>query len=101
MGGMYYAYRVQMKEAETTLKQCFRVAYSETIDNFVNKLPFKDGTIVDVAFISSHNRKALSDINEHNWMSVQQTATTSAKPSMRYAPRSGTPLRKQAIRYST
>lgn len=76
LGGMFYAYRVQMKEAETTLNQCFRVAYSETIDNFVNKLPFKDGTLVDIIFISPHNRKAVSDMNERNWIGVQQTATT-------------------------
>lgn len=76
IGGMFYAYRVQMEEAETTLNQCFRVAYSETIDNFVNNLPFKDGTIADIIFISPYNRKATADINERNWISTQQTATT-------------------------
>ena len=76
IGGMFYAYRVQMEEAETTLNQCFRVAYSETIDNFVNNLPFKDGTLADIIFISPYNRKATADINERDWIGIQQTATT-------------------------
>lgn len=71
VGGMVYAYHAQMKEAEQSLNKCFRIAFTETVDNMVNTLPYPNGTVVNL--ISAPKRMHL-DQNEFNFIGSEQTA---------------------------
>ena len=48
LGGMVYAYKTQMKEAEQSINKYFWMAFTETVDDIVNNLPYPDGTKVNI-----------------------------------------------------
>ena len=48
LGGMVYAYKAQMKEAEQSINKYFWMAFTETVDDIVNNLPYPDGTKVNI-----------------------------------------------------
>ena len=50
LGGMIYAYKAQMKVAEQSLNKYFWMAFTETVDDMVNNLPYPDGTVVSVIY---------------------------------------------------
>lgn len=76
LGGMIYAYKAQMKVAEQSLNKCFWMAFTETVDDMVNNLPYPDGTVVNVIYFP--HRLGLNQ-NEFSQVGAQQTAQTLQK----------------------
>lgn len=74
LGGMLYAFHAQMQEAEKSLNECFWMAFSETVDNLVNNLPYPDNSVAIVAYGPNPKYKRL-DGNEMNNRTAQQAAT--------------------------
>lgn len=75
LGGMYYAYKAQMKEAEQTLNECFWLAFSDMTNIMQDRLPYPDGTIVSVFFLNTLNK----DINAYANRLAQQCVQTMQK----------------------
>lgn len=75
LGGMYYAYKAQMKEAEQTLNECFSLAFSDMTNIMQDQLPYPDGTIVSVFFVNTLNK----DINAYANQLAQQCVQTMQK----------------------
>lgn len=71
LGGMFYAYKAQMKEAEESINKYFWMAFTETVDDIVNNLPYPDGTKVNIIYYPA--RLKLSK-NEFVNLGMQQTA---------------------------
>lgn len=71
LGGMMYAYGNYKKEARRTLNECFRLAFIETVDNQINKLPFPDYTIPFYTYIP---RDANRPFDEEIFLGYQQSA---------------------------
>ena len=76
LGGMIYAYKAQMKVAEQSLNKYFWMAFTETVDDMVNNLPYPDGTVVSVIYFP--HRLGLNQ-NEFSQVGAQQTAQTLRK----------------------
>lgn len=75
LGGMFYAYKAQMKEAEQSLNKCFWLAFSGMSENMMNRLPYPDGTIISVFFVNALN----TDINAYANRLTQQCVQTMQK----------------------
>lgn len=73
LGGMLYAYHAQKKEAEQSLNSNFWMAFTETVDNLVNNLPYPDGTMAILTYHPNPKYKRLSR-NEGNERTSQQAA---------------------------
>lgn len=71
LGGMFYAYKAQMKEAEQSINKYFWMAFTETVDDIVNNLPYPDGTKVNIIYYPA--RLKLNK-NEFANLGMQQTA---------------------------
>lgn len=75
LGGMYYAYKAQMKEAEQTLNECFSLAFSDMTNIMQDRLPYPDGTVVSIFFVNGLNK----DINAQANRLTQQLIQTMQK----------------------
>ena len=75
LGGMFYAYKAQMKEAEQSLNKCFWMAFSGISENMMNRLPYPSGTIISVFFVNTLN----TDINVYANRLTQQCVQTLQK----------------------
>jgi len=73
LGGMFYAYHAQKKEAEQSLNNNFWMAFTETVDNLVNNLPYPNGTMAILTYHPNPKYKRLSR-NERNERTLQQAA---------------------------
>lgn len=71
-GGMMYAYDNNKKEAERTLNECFRLAFIETVDNQINKLPLPDYTIPFYSYIP---QDSISSYDDEAFLGYQQAAS--------------------------
>lgn len=70
--GMAYAYDNTKREAERALNECFRLAFIETVDNEINKLPFPDYT---VPFYSSLPVDSTQTYDDRIFLEYQQAAS--------------------------
>ena len=64
LGGMIYAYKAQMKVAEQSLNKYFWMAFTETVDDMVNNLPYPDGTVVSVIYFPHRLGLSLNDFTK-------------------------------------
>ena len=70
--GMAYAYDNTKREAERALNECFRLAFIETVDNEINKLPFPDYT---VPFYSYIPKDSVQTYEDRIFLEYQQAAS--------------------------
>ncbi|WP_418698932.1 sensor histidine kinase [Bacteroides sp.] len=59
--GMAYAYDNTKRESERALNECFRLAFIETVDNEINKLPFPDYTVPFYSYILKDSTQTYDD----------------------------------------
>lgn len=63
IGGLFYAYRSNMETLKLTVKKNFAIAFYETIDNLVNKLPYPDGTTISYVSIPESSQLTRDELN--------------------------------------
>ena len=71
LGGMIYAYKAQMKETEQSVNICFWMAFTETVDDMVNNLPYPDGTRINMIHYPERLNLNRAEFNNRG---MQQTA---------------------------
>ena len=76
LGGMLYAYKTQMKEAEQLLNKCFWAAFSDAVQDMTNSLPYPNGMVVDMRYYSE---SLYENLNNYGNYSAQHTAQTLQK----------------------
>lgn len=72
IGGMFYAYENNKKEAKRILDECFQRAFIETVDNQINNLPLPENSIPFCSYISKDKKVSYG---EEAFLAYQQAAS--------------------------